>query len=111
MIVERQNVAEDHQLRLLGAPRQTCRHDIGRGHAAVGGLVMLVDADAVETELIGQLELVQIAVIEGMTELGIVKRIGGGYPGAVVRLREILRQMRPGHQMEAVNLHRSYSMV
>ena len=48
MIVERQHVAENHQLRLLGAARQTGRHDIRRRHAAVSGLMVLVDAHAVE---------------------------------------------------------------
>src|SRR6185312_15403053 len=40
-----------------------------------------------------------------MSELGIVKRIGRRHPGAVMLLAEILRQIRPGHQMKAVDLH------
>jgi len=105
MIVERQDVAENDELRLLRAPRQTRRHDVGRRHAAVGGLMMLVDAYAFEAELIGQLQFIEIAIVERMAELRIVKRIGGRHPGAVMRLREILRQVCPGHQMKAVDLH------
>jgi hypothetical protein len=68
--------------------------------------MMFVDADAVETELIGQFQLVEIAIIKWMAKLGIVQGVRTGHPGAVVRLRKILRQVRPGHQMKAENLHR-----
>ena len=59
--------------------------------------MMLVDANTVEAELISQLQLVQIAIVERMAQLGIIKRVGTSHPGALVRLRKILRQIGPGH--------------
>ena len=68
--------------------------------------MVLVDADAVESQLVGELQFVEITVVQRMAKLGIVQGIRTGHPGAVVRLRKILRQMRPGHQVKAENLHR-----
>ena len=48
--------------------------------------MVLVDADAVEAELVGEHQLVEIAVVERMAVLGIVKRVRAGHPGALVRL-------------------------
>src|SRR6267378_7114015 len=41
-----------------------------------------------------------------MAKLGIVKRVGTSHPGGFVRLRKILRQICPRHQMKAKNLHK-----
>ena len=87
------------------AAGQAGRHDVGRGHIAVGVLVVLVDADALEAELVGQFELVQIAVIERMAELRIVERVGAGHPGTVVALSKVLGQVSPRHQVKAEKAH------
>ena len=73
--------------------------------------MMFVDANAVEAELIRQLQLIQITVVERMAQLGIIERVGTNHPGALVRLRKILRQIGPGHQMKAINLHNSPNSV
>ena len=67
--------------------------------------MVLVDADTVEAQLVRQLQFVEITVVKRMAQLGVIKRVGANHPGALVRLRKILRQVRPGHQMETVNLH------
>ena len=46
--------------------------------------MVFVDADPVEAKLIGQLQLIQITVVERMTQLGIIERIRTNHPGAVM---------------------------
>ena len=45
------------------APGQRGRHQVRRGHEPVGVLVVLVDADAVEAEAVGELELVEVPLV------------------------------------------------
>src|SRR4029077_1475168 len=98
----RKNFTKNPKLALFLSPRQTSRHDVRRRHATVGGLMMLVDANAVEAQLIRELQFVQITVVERMAQLGVIKRVGTSYPGALMRLRKIFRQISPGHQMKAI---------
>ena len=70
MVVERQDVAQDDQFCLRRTACQAGRHDVRRGHQAIGVLVVLVDADAVEAELVGEFEFVQIAVVERWPNCG-----------------------------------------
>ena len=51
-------------LHVLGPARERAGHDAGDRHQAVGVLMMLVDAHAVEAELVGIFEFVEIAVVE-----------------------------------------------
>jgi len=67
--------------------------------------MMFVDADAVESQLIGKLQFVQITVVQRVAELWIVQGIRTSHPGGFVRLGKILRQIRPRHQMKAIDLH------
>ena len=97
MIIKRQNVAENHQLRLFCSPRQTGRHNVRRRHATVGSLMVFVDAHPVETELIRQLQLIQVTVVERMAQLGIIECIWALHPGRTVGLRKIVRKISPGH--------------
>ena len=62
VVEERQRAAEDGDLGPLDAARERARQHARRRHQAIGGLVMLVEADAVEAELVGVFELVEIAV-------------------------------------------------
>ncbi len=64
IVHQRQRAAEDRDLGALDAARQRAGEQAGRRHHAVGGLVVLVEADAVEAELVGKLHLVEILVIE-----------------------------------------------
>ena len=106
-IVERDRVAEHDQRRLRGPARQGRRHDVGRRHQAVGVGVVLVDADAVEAHLLGIFELVEILVIGDVAELGLVHAVGQVDPDRAVLLPEVVRHVRPGHQMEPGEFHRS----
>ncbi len=62
IIHQRQRAPEDRDLRLLGRARERGRDQVRRRHQPVGGLMMLVDADAVEAELIGELQLADVAL-------------------------------------------------
>src|SRR5262249_25652661 len=64
MLAQEESVAEDRDLRFFGPARECSRHYHRRRHQPIGVLVMLVDRYAVETKLGGELELVEIAVVE-----------------------------------------------
>jgi hypothetical protein len=78
-------IAEDEQARLARLAREDA-HDDGTAGIEVGrGLVVLVDHD-LEAHVLGDLPLVDEAVIEVGTELGIVVPIGQLHPDGVVLL-------------------------
>ena len=64
---------------------------------------MLVHRDAVEAELVAQLELVEIAVVGLVPDLLVVMRVGERDPGALVV--ELVGQRRIREQMEIEDLH------
>src|SRR5713101_2986451 len=66
---------------------------------------MLVEADAIEAELVGQLELVQVAVVDLVATLGVVQIVLAHDPGRIVGRAEVCRQIRPRHEVERVKLH------
>ena len=66
---------------------------------------MLVDAEPVEAHLIGKLELIEIIVVEPMTDLRVVQVARDIHPDAMVFAGKILRQKPVGHQMEPCKLH------
>src|SRR3712207_8729659 len=55
---------------------------------------VLVDADAVEAERVGVLELVHVVVIDLVAEDWVVERVRDIHPHRAVRLAEIVRQIR-----------------
>ena len=61
---QRQRAAEDRDLRLLGRARERGGDQVRRRHQPVGGLMVLVDADAVEAELVGQFELADVTLVK-----------------------------------------------
>jgi hypothetical protein len=67
--------------------------------------VVLVQAHAVETKRVRKLELVEVAVVELVALLGIVEVVLADDSGRVMCGREIVRQVRPGHQMERKHAH------
>ena len=67
--------------------------------------MMLVEADAVEAELIGELHLVEIVVIELGAELRIVMAVGERHPGRAVLGDGVEIDMRIRHQVEVEELH------
>ena len=92
-------------LRAARAPRQRRGHDVGRGHQPVGRLVVLVDRDAVEAELLGVLELVEVAVVELVAELGVEVLVGEVQRRRGVALVEVVGQVRVRHEVEEDELH------
>src|SRR4029079_1041812 len=74
-------------------------------HHAVGGLVVLVEADAVEAELVGKLHLIEVFVIEACAFLGVVVLVRIGHPGGAMLLYGLEIGMPIRHQMEVEDLH------
>src|SRR6266566_136540 len=68
--------------------------------------MMLVDADSVETDRVGELQLIQVVVVRLVPDRWI-EQLGRGQvnPHAVIALPKIVRQLRIGHQVEEVELH------
>ena len=102
--VQRQQVAEDDDLAALGALRQRRGDQVRRRHQAVDVLVVLVEHHAVEAELVGIGELVDILLIEAAALLRVPQRVRHRHPAGVVFLVEIRRQVRIRHEVPAVEL-------
>src|SRR5204863_8785775 len=94
--------AEDRDLRARGAAREHRRHHVRARHGAVAVLVVLVDAEPVPAERLGILELIEVLVVERVTDLGVVEAVRQGHPrrGLVV-----VHHIR--HQVEVVELQRA----
>ncbi len=105
MVAEADRVAEDHDPGLARPAGEGRGDDVRRGHDPVGRLVVLVAADPVEAEPVCVLELVEVAVVELVTELGIEVPVWEGERRAVEPLVEVSRQVRVGHQVEEVESH------
>ena len=105
IIQKGQGATEDRQLRPFGPPRKRARGNAGGGHQAVGILVVFVDANPVETEVVGVLEFVKVAVVERVPFGRIVVAIGQSDPGGVVFFRVIQIEIGVRHQMDAEKLH------
>ena len=89
----------DHSAVVCGV-RQHRSDQIGRWHDAVCIVVMLVDADAVKTNLVGVAQLVNVLSVV-LVALGRVKVfVGQVYPRRVVLLGEIVRQVLVWHEVE-----------
>ena len=84
IVHQRQRAAEDGDLGVLDAARQRAGEHARHRHHAVGGLMVLVEADAVEAELVGEFHLVEIVVIELGAFLRIVMVVGERHPGRAV---------------------------
>ena len=104
-IVERDRITQHDQRGLRRAARQGRGHDVGRRHQTVGVGVMLVHADAVEADALGEFELVEILVIDAVAELGLVHAARQIDPHRTVLLPEIVRHVRPRHQVEPGEFH------
>jgi hypothetical protein len=68
--------------------------------------MMLVDAEAVETHLIGELELIEVVVVKPVAELGVVKVSRDVDPDAAILVLEVLRKIPVRHQMKPGKFHR-----
>src|SRR5262249_49139600 len=68
-------------------------------------LMVLVNANAVEAELVGKHELVEIAVVELVPVCGVVERVGKPGPRRFVFRAKISREAVPGHEVESEAVH------
>ncbi len=67
--------------------------------------MVLIDADAIEPEVGGELEQVEVVVIDGVTLHGVIEAGININPHAAMRLPEVLRQVWVRHEIEPVELH------
>ena len=104
--MQRQQVAENDDLAALGLLRQRGGDQIGRRHQAIDVLVMLVEHHAVEADLVGIGELVDIFLIEAAASLCVPQAVRHGDPAGLVSLVEIGGQIRIGHEVPAIELDR-----
>src|SRR5262249_24621114 len=104
-IIQRQRVADDRDLDPVGLPGQDGRDEVRRGHQPVCVLVVLVDADAVESYLFCIYKSVDVVVIKPGAAVRVEKLVWAPDPRRVVTLLEIVRQIGPGHQMKEEESH------
>src|SRR5207249_4980227 len=76
-----------------------------RRHQPVGVLVMLVDAYAIEPEVLGGGELVDVVVVGLVHDFGIEEVVRHPHPRGLVVLCEVRGQLRVGHQVEQEMFH------
>ena len=100
--VQRQEIAEDDDLAALGPLRQRRGDQVGRWHQPVDVLMVLVEHHAVEAELVGIGELVDILLIEAAALLRVPQAVRHRHPAGVVFLVEVRRQVRIGHEVPAI---------
>ena len=86
-------------------PGQGRGHDVGRGHGAVGVLVVLVQDHAVETQFVGVGELVDILLIEAARLAVVPELVRYRHPSRVFFFVKIRGQVGIGHEMPAKKLH------
>jgi hypothetical protein len=104
--MQRQQVAENDDLAPLGPLRQRRGDQIRRRHQTIDILVMLVEHHAVEADLVGIDELVDVFLIEAAATLCVPQAVRHGDPAGLVSLVEIGGQIRIGHEMPAIELDR-----
>ena len=106
-VVQRDRVADHTDRSAAGPAGQTGGDDVRARHDPVAVLVVLVDADAVEPELVGVLELVHVLVVHGVGPGRVEQLAVDVDPDRPVLLPEVVRQIRPRHQVEPGELHRN----
>ena len=104
MVAQRDRVAEDGDLARRARDEQRGHH-VRRGDVPVGGLVVLVDADPVEADALVLAELVEVAQVEVVPLDRVVVGVRDGDPARGAALDPLLGHVRPGHQVEAEELH------
>ena len=104
-VVQRDRVPDHTDRRATRPTGETGRDDVRAGHDAVAVLVVLVDADAVEPDRLGVLELVHVLVVDTVRDLRIEQRRRDVDPHRALRVAEVVRKRRPRHQVEPGELH------
>jgi hypothetical protein len=107
----RQRSADDRNLdvHVTRAVDQGAGNDVRRRHQSVGGLMVLVDADAVEPDLRGKNKLIDIFLVEPWAFFGIVMGVRQEHPIGPVRIGLVEIEMPIRHQVEREELHRATS--
>ena len=103
IVDQRQRAAEDRDLDPLGALDERARDQVRRRHHAVGGLMVLVDADGVEAELFGVGELIEIGLVFLRALLRIVEAVRQHHPGRAMLLALARSSGRYGMRWKQVN--------
>ena len=67
--------------------------------------MMLVDAEAIEAHLVGELELVEIVIVEPMADLGVVEVARNIDPHAAIFFLEVVGQKTIRHQVKPGKFH------
>ncbi len=89
----------------MGAAREGGGHQLRRRHQAVGVLMMLVDAETVVADILGQLQQIEIIVVDAIGLARIEQSRIDIDPYAAMLLGEIIGQVGPRHEVEPVELH------
>ena len=84
--------------------RAAC-HQIGRRHDSIGIVVVLIDTESIEPGLVGELQLVQVFVVELVSLRSVKKMAGHIHPYASVLVLEIRGQIPIRHQVKPANFH------
>ena len=105
IVHQRQRAAENRDVGMLDAAGQRAGQHAGYRHHAVSGLMVFVEADAVEAELIGELHLVEIVVIEFGAFFRIVVLVRERHPGGAVLGDGVEIDGAIRHQVEVEELH------
>ena len=109
VVAQRRRVAEDGDLRAVRAGDEVGGDDVGRGHEAVGGLVVLVDGDGVEAELLRVDELREVLLVDLGAASGVEVSVGVGDPRGALALERLV-EVRPGHEVEVDELHGAHAL-
>jgi hypothetical protein len=105
-VVEGDGLAEQQDGRVACAAREGRRHQLRRRHQAVGVLVMLVDAEAVEAEIAGVFQEIQVVVVDPVGLARVEQARIDVDPHAAMLFGKVVGQVGPGHEIEPVKLHR-----
>src|SRR5579859_5852641 len=85
-------------------------YDPVKGHALyhepIAVLVVLVDAEPVEAEGLGVLELVHVLVVQRVALDRVIQLVGQIHPDRTIALPKVIGQIRPRHQVEPRKAHR-----
>ena len=109
--MQRQKVAEHHDATLGGRMGERGGDDVGRGHQPVDVLVMLVEHHAIEADLRGIDQLVDVFTQQAARLLLVPECVWNRDPTRVMLLVEVRGQMRVGHEVPAIELDRLHHFV
>ena len=105
MVAHTEGIAENGDLDLRCPPGKRRRHHHRRRHQPVSVLVVLVDANAVETQFVCVFEFVEVPVIKLVPLHRIEIGVGVGHPACFVIPVIVGIDIGIGHQMKHKDFH------